>query len=152
MVCQSALDLVVQAALRKQIVVQLQIDPQIVYINVDPKRLVQILVNLLSNAIKFTPDGSAVGLEVYGDAEQELVTFVVWDTGIGIAADDLPLLFQPFVQIDGRLNRQYEGTGLGLALVQRLTEAYGGSVAVTSTFGQGSRFSVVLPWKPHDEG
>jgi PAS domain S-box-containing protein len=152
MICQSALHLVAHAALRKQIAVQLQIDPQVVYINADPQRLVQILVNLLSNAIKFTPNGGAVGLEVYGNAEQELVTFVVWDTGIGIASDDLPLLFQPFVQIDGRLNRQYEGSGLGLVLVQRLIEAHGGSVAVTSTFGQGSRFSVVLPWKPRAEG
>ncbi|NTU81113.1 MAG: response regulator, partial [Chloroflexales bacterium] len=74
----------------------------------------------------------------------------VWDSGIGIAAEDLPKLFQPFVQLDSRLSRQDPGTGLGLALVLRLAEAHGGSVAVESTPGQGSRFSVTLPWSPTD--
>jgi CheY-like chemotaxis protein/anti-sigma regulatory factor (Ser/Thr protein kinase) len=114
----------------------------------DQRRLQQILVNLLENAIKFTPKGGEVGLEVHGDLLHEQVTFTVWDTGIGIAEADLPQLFQPFTQLDSSLSRQYEGTGLGLALVRRLTEAHGGSVTVTSTPGSGSRFSITLPWHP----
>lgn len=75
----------------------------------------------------------------------------MWDTGIGIAEADLTRLFQPFTQLDSRLNRAYEGTGLGLALVKRLAEAHGGRVSVESTPGQGSRFSVTLPWVGPEE-
>jgi CheY-like chemotaxis protein len=75
------------------------------------------------------------------------VDFTVWDTGIGIAAEDLPRLFQDFVQLDARLARQYEGAGLGLALVRRLVELHGGHVKAESDGpGQGSRFTVSLPW------
>ena len=71
----------------------------------------------------------------------------IWDTGIGIAPEDLPRLFQVFVQLDSKLSRQYAGTGLGLALVKRLAELHNGSVEVESTPGQGSRFSILLPWE-----
>ncbi len=98
------------------------------------------------SACKFTPEGGQIGLEVRGDPEHQPAIFTVWDTGIGIAEADFPHLFQPFVHLDGGLNRQYEGSGLGLALVRRLTEAHQGSVTVENTPGQGSRFSVSLPW------
>jgi signal transduction histidine kinase len=74
------------------------------------------------------------------------VRLTVWDTGIGIQAEDQARLFQPFVQLDARLAREYSGTGLGLVLVKHLAELHGASVEVESTFGQGSRFTVVLPW------
>jgi CheY-like chemotaxis protein len=77
--------------------------------------------------------------------EQDRIQFSVIDTGIGIAAEDLRRLFQPFVQLDSTLNRQYEGTGLGLTLVQKLTDLHGGSVEVESQVGQGSRFTIYLP-------
>ena len=76
---------------------------------------------------------------------QTYLSIAVVDTGIGIDAADLGKLFQPFVQIDSALNRQYNGTGLGLALVKRLVELHGGQVSVTSQVGQGSRFSIDLP-------
>jgi signal transduction histidine kinase len=69
----------------------------------------------------------------------------VWDTGIGIPEDKLGRLFQPFAQLDGALNRQYGGTGLGLALVRRLAELHGGRIEVQSTPGAGSRFTITLP-------
>jgi CheY-like chemotaxis protein/anti-sigma regulatory factor (Ser/Thr protein kinase) len=119
-------------------------------LHTDARRLKQILVNLLSNAVKFTPDGGKVGLEVTGDAAQQAVHLTVWDTGIGIANDDLARLFQPFVQLDSRLARQYSGTGLGLALVYRMVEMHGGSVTVASEPGAGSRFTVSLPWRSTD--
>ncbi|KPV53456.1 hypothetical protein SE17_09560 [Kouleothrix aurantiaca] len=70
------------------------------------------------------------------------------DTGIGIAERDFGRLFRPFGQLDSRLSRSYDGTGLGLALVRQLAEAHGGSVAMESVLGRGSRFSVTLPWEP----
>jgi CheY-like chemotaxis protein len=74
------------------------------------------------------------------------VQFSVTDTGIGIAPEDLKRLFKPFVQVDSRLSREYEGTGLGLALVHRLADLHGGSVQVQSEPGKGSTFTVSLPW------
>ncbi|NTV65261.1 MAG: PAS domain S-box protein, partial [Oscillochloris sp.] len=143
-----AVRMVAQIAHAKHISLTSSFDGQVQRVHADERRLKQILVNLLANAVKFTLEGGKVGLEVQGSPEQQAVTFTVWDTGIGIAAEDLPKLFQPFVQLDSRLNRQYTGTGLGLALVARLAQAHGGSVAVESTPGQGSRFSVTLPWSP----
>src|SRR5439155_12774188 len=102
--------------------------------------------NLLGNAVKFTPEAGSVGLEVRADADRRTVAFTVWDTGIGIAPDDLRCLFKPFTQLDSKLSRQYSGTGLGLALVFRMTKMHGGSVSVESEPGRGSRFTVTLPW------
>ncbi|NTU79359.1 MAG: response regulator [Chloroflexales bacterium] len=149
-VCAASLRMVRQAALKKQITVQHRIDPQVSSMWADGRRLKQILTNLLSNAVKFTPGGGSVGLEVHGDAGQEIVCFAVWDTGIGIAPEQLGRLFQPFVQLDSRLSRQHEGTGLGLALVYSMAALQGGSVAVESTVGAGSRFTVTLPWRRTD--
>ena len=91
-----------------------------------------------------------MGLDVQGDAETNTVVFTVWDTGIGIAAENMDKLFKPFAQIDSGLSRQYEGSGLGLALVARMAELCGGSVAVESEVGRGSRFKVSLPWRRDD--
>ncbi|PAW67371.1 MAG: hypothetical protein B9S34_05615 [Opitutia bacterium Tous-C1TDCM] len=112
-------------------------------VNLDRRRIGQALVNLLNNASKFTPEGGALGLRIFR-RESELV-FEIWDRGIGIAAPDQARLFQPFVQLDGRLARQYEGTGLGLALVKQIVTLHGGRVDVVSAPGAGSTFSIVLP-------
>jgi PAS domain S-box-containing protein len=145
-VCQASLQLIKQAALKKQLKVSSTVDQQITLLQADERRLKQILVNLLSNAVKFTPAGGQVGLEVVGDVERGRVDLSVWDTGIGIAPEDVKRLFQPFVQLDGSLSRQYTGAGLGLALVRKLADLHGGSVSVESQVGQGSRFTVSLPW------
>ncbi len=76
-----------------------------------------------------------------------MIVFQIVDTGIGIPANDLKRLFQPFVQLDSALNRQYEGTGLGLALVKQIVELHGGRVMVESEVGKGSRFTVALPYE-----
>jgi PAS domain S-box-containing protein len=146
MIYQASLRLVKQTALKKRITIEAALDPAVRTLHADGRRLKQILVNLLSNAVKFTPAGGRVGLEVRGDAARHTVELTVWDTGIGIAPEQMVRLFQPFVQIDSRLARQYEGTGLGLSLVYRMVEMHGGSVAVSSQPGQGSRFTVSLPW------
>jgi signal transduction histidine kinase len=152
-VCRASLGLIAQAAQRKQLEVSYTFDVAVTTVQADGRRLKQILVNLLSNAVKFTPEGGAIGLEVVGDAEREMVHFTVWDTGIGIPAEQMDRLFKPFVQLDSSLSREHDGTGLGLALVRRLSDMHGGSVAVESKVDQGSRFTVSLPWQrpPEDD-
>ena len=146
-VCQASLQLIKQAAHTQRLTVSFQLDSAVTTIQADMRRLKQILVNLLSNAVKFTAPGGAIGLEVAGDAKRNSVAFTVWDTGIGIAPDDLARLFQPFVQLDSRLAREYAGTGLGLSLVSRMVELHGGSMTVTSEPNTGSRFVIALPWR-----
>ena len=146
-VCQVSMQFVMQATTEKKLRMSSSVDTAVNELQADERRLKEMLVNLLSNAVKFTPDGGQIGLEVTGNAELQMVDFVVWDTGIGISQEDMELLFQPFVQLDGKLSRQYPGTGLGLALVQKMTELHGGSVSVKSTVGQGSRFTISLPWR-----
>jgi signal transduction histidine kinase/ActR/RegA family two-component response regulator len=108
----------------------------------DPVRLRQILVNLVGNAVKFTDKG-AVTLRVARAAGA--ILFEVTDTGIGIASDQIPRLFQPFVQADGTMTRKYGGTGLGLAISQKLAALMGGSITVRSELGKGSVFTLELP-------
>lgn len=119
--------------------------PQDLRVHADRGRVRQILLNLLSNAIKFTPDGGRITLvagAVNGDTEARIA---VSDTGIGIAAEDQPKLFQEFSQLDASASRKYEGTGLGLALSRRLVELHGGEIGVESEMGKGSTFWFTLP-------
>ena len=143
--CEDCLQMVQETAQIKQIqfTKTIQLTHDLLY--ADGRRLMQILLNLLNNAMKFTPDSGQIGLEVCEETEGGLITFSIWDTGIGIAAEDIPKLFQPFVQLDSKLSRQYQGAGLGLALVYRLTKLHGGSVTVDSTPNLGSRFTIALP-------
>ncbi len=146
-VCQASLRFIRQEALKKRIRISSSFDGSVTTIMADMRRLKQILVNLLSNAVKFTPEGGKIGLEVEGDDAQNAIHFTVWDTGIGIPREKMSNLFQSFVQLDSKLSRRYSGTGLGLALVRRMTEIHGGSVSLESEEGQGSRFTVSMPWK-----
>ena len=114
----------------------------------DPGRLRQILFNLLANAVNFTASGE-VGLTVSpkgAEGDRILLAFQVRDTGIGIAADKLGLLFAPFTQADSSMTRKYGGTGLGLSIVKRLATLMGGEVGVESREGQGATFRLVLPF------
>src|SRR5262249_5578725 len=112
----------------------------------DPTRVRQILFNLLSNAIKFTDHGvvrvRAGTLPLGGGSTR--TTLAVSDTGIGMGAEQLARLFQPFVQADSSTTRQFGGTGLGLSIIQRLAQVMGGDVAVESAPGVGSTFTVTL--------
>ncbi|TRX73142.1 ATP-binding protein [Pseudomonas mangiferae] len=112
----------------------------------DPTRIRQVVSNLLSNALKFTRFGR-VDIRVAQSPDGILVT--VRDTGIGIAADSLPRLFQPFAQAGVGITRQYGGTGLGLALTRKLCEAMHGELHVSSTEGVGSQFVAELPLPAH---
>jgi len=143
--CQASLAFVREQVIRKFITVTYQEEMAVSKIYADPRRLKQILVNLLTNAVKFTPNHGRVSLQVRANAEQDRIQFSVIDNGIGIVLEDLRQLFIPFAQVDSSLTREYEGTGLGLALVQKLTDLHGGSVDVESELGKGSRFTINLP-------
>ena len=146
--CESSLLFVRERAMKKRLKLTSNMDPRVVTLQADERRLKQVLVNLLTNAVKFTEEGE-VGLDVTGDRDAKQVRFVVRDTGIGIAEEDLEQLWTPFSQLDSGLDRQYEGTGLGLSLVKEMTELHGGSVEVTSEgVGNGSQFTMILPWEP----
>jgi signal transduction histidine kinase len=133
------------AALRKRLHIAFSTEVDGLVVLADERIVKQIVVNLLGNAIKFTPEGGAIGLEAYKGEGGRVLCFCVWDTGIGIAERDIQRLFQPFVQLDAGLNRQFGGTGLGLALAARLAEQHGGKIDVTSEPGAGSRFTLTLP-------
>jgi len=146
-VCQASLRFLNQATRKKRLKVSTMFDSAVTTIRVDERRIKQVLVNLLSNAVKFTPEGGRIGLDVEGDPEEHVVRLTVWDTGIGIATEDVERLFQSFIQLDATLSRKYEGAGLGLSLVYHIVDMHGGSVSVESEVGKGSRFTVSLPWE-----
>jgi len=116
----------------------------------DERRVQQVLLNLLGNAIKFTERGQidlAISLRPMPDGGSLSTVFIVQDTGIGIPADKLHMIFDSFTQVDGSAARRFGGTGLGLAISRNLCELMGGRLTVESTVGEGSTFtfSVVLP-------
>jgi PAS domain S-box-containing protein len=115
-------------------------------IHTDPVRLCQILLNLTSNAVKFTAQGSlCLTIRCLREADGlAKMQFVVSDTGIGIPADRIGGLFQPFMQVDGSASRRYGGTGLGLAISKRLAKALGGEIEVASELGKGSAFTLTI--------
>lgn len=146
-VCQACISLVRERANSQGLQLRLEIEPEVTTWIADQRRLKQILFNLLSNAIKFTESGS-VTLQVNQVAST--LQFSVIDTGIGIAQPDQASLFRPFQQLDSGLNRKYEGTGLGLALSQRLAQLHGGNITLNSEPGCGSCFTLHLPEHPPD--
>lgn len=110
----------------------------------DPQRLRQILLNLVGNAVKFTEHGEVV-LHIGANQEAGTLSFSVQDTGMGIAPEHLPTLFDPFVQADSSTTRRYGGSGLGLSIVRRFVEAMNGAITVESEPGRGSTFRVEIP-------
>ncbi|HIK55175.1 MAG TPA: response regulator [Synechococcales cyanobacterium M55_K2018_004] len=124
----------------------LTIQPGLETFIADELRLRQMLANLLSNALKFTPAEGKIGLDV--ELWDSWLAFTVWDTGIGIAPEKQHLIFQKFQQLENPLTRRFEGTGLGLALTQRLAQLQGGDVSFVSVEGKGSRFTLLLPAVP----
>ncbi|HEX9507924.1 MAG TPA: ATP-binding protein, partial [Myxococcales bacterium] len=130
-------------ARKKRLTLKLSLPEDLPDVFIDPIRMKQVLYNLLANGIKFTPEGGVVGLTVHLEASQ--LHLSVDDTGIGIPADQLSRLFQPFEQIGNRAGGEHEGTGLGLALTKSLVELHGGSISVRSEVGKGSSFQVTLP-------
>ncbi|MFD2572639.1 ATP-binding protein [Spirosoma soli] len=119
----------------------------------DRDKLEKIVSNLLANAFKFTPAGNEVRMSVHyvHSSSSSHVQLTIEDTGIGIAAEHVGHIFERFYQADGRSNRAYEGTGIGLALVHELVKVLGGNIDVTSTEGVGTTFIVTLPLEAREE-
>ncbi|MBD2429170.1 PAS domain-containing protein [Phormidium sp. FACHB-1136] len=165
LLCSASVTFVKQQAYKKRQQITTLIPDGLPDLYGDDRRLRQVLINLLTNAVKFTPEGGHITLAAnyialaQNDVQAEifihpqanlgdtlgLLSISITDTGIGIRPEDAQRLFQPFVQVNTALNRQYEGTGLGLSLVKRLVEMHGGEVTLTSEVGSGSCFTVQLP-------
>jgi len=141
-VLERSVSLVSEAARAKGLQLALDAGPLPPVLRGDPTRLSQSLLNLLSNAVKFTEHGTvSLSCRAEGEVPEGLrVRFEVRDTGIGVSAEHLPRLFQPFQQADSSTTRRYGGTGLGLAITRHLAELMGGEVGVDSTPGMGSCF------------
>ena len=138
-----ASDILHTAIQRKRIHFAVEIDPAVNELVIEPARLKQVLYNCLSNAIRFTPEDGRVTVRARAEGDAHL-RIEVEDTGIGIAAADLPRLFTEFLQLDAGYSKEHAGTGLGLALTRRLVQAQGGAVVVRSMPGVGSMFHIVL--------
>jgi len=134
-------------AMRKKIPIGLSVDPDVPeFILADGHRLEQVLRNLIDNAVKFTEKGR-IAVAVGRSAADELL-FTVTDTGIGIPAEYIGQLFDAFYQVDGSYAKKFTGAGLGLAITRRLLEIMEGRIWVDSALGQGSTFSVTIPFRP----
>src|SRR3569623_191504 len=169
----SGVSVLKEKAMSHRIALSRQVEPGLGQLMLDTRKAKQIIYNLLSNAVKFTPDGGRVDLSLRRVARTEIenlreasgirlfplqdsqhrefLEIGVHDTGIGMSAQSLQELFEPFTQIDSSHTRQYEGTGLGLAMVRRLAELHGGGAMVQSEPDKGSHFIAWLPWRqPRD--
>ncbi|MDH3223984.1 MAG: response regulator, partial [Gemmatimonadota bacterium] len=144
--CSASLRFVAPQAEKRRLQLSSRVASDLGHLRSDGRRLKQVLVNLLSNAVKFTPEGGEVSLEATRSPDGASLVLTVKDTGIGIAEKDQSALFQPFFQVDNGLSRQYDGTGLGLALVHHMASELGGEVEVESVLSEGSTFRVRLPW------
>ncbi|OJJ18539.1 hypothetical protein BKI52_23290 [marine bacterium AO1-C] len=116
------------------------------FVRTDRTKLNQILMNLTSNAIKFTASGKKVQLLAHKDENEPIAVFKVIDEGIGIAADRLESIFEPFEQADNSVTRRFGGTGLGLTITRQMARLLGGDVTVESVEGEGATFTVTIPY------
>ena len=114
------------------------------WIIADGRLFNQVAINVVSNALKFTPEGGAILIELYLNTSGDLV-LRVQDSGIGIQEDDVQRIFEPFVQVEGALNRSHQGTGLGLPLVRKIMSLHGGTVELTSEVGEGTEVKATFP-------
>lgn len=146
-VCRDCLNSIRPLAESANLSVSERYDGDFGYVQADEHLLKQAIMQLLNNAVKFTDTSGAIGLELHGDMARQQVQLAVWDTGIGIAPEKISHLFQPFVQLDSGLTREYLGAGFGLALAAHIVNLHAGQIDVESAEGHGSRFTITLPWR-----
>lgn len=129
----------------RNISIKASLQPDVVW-PVDVDKMEQVILNLLSNAVKFTPDGGLISISLNKVGNEVQIEFT--DTGIGIPQEQLARIFDRFYQVDNSNRREYEGTGIGLALARELVELHKGRITVSSSTGKGSSFKVLLPDAP----
>ncbi len=132
-----------ERATRHGITLDVAVDDRLGEFVGDERKIKQILLNLLSNAVKFTPEGGRI--EMKARQADGWVEISVSDTGIGIAPEDQPKIFEEFRQVGGDYAHKVEGTGLGLTLAKKFVELHGGRIWVESEAGKGSKFTFTLP-------
>lgn len=142
----NAVDSVIQPlADKKKISYSSQVHRDVPLLNADREKLRQIVANLVGNAVKFTPEGGEIRVWVAYDKDKDEILINVQDNGIGIRKEDQPYIFGKFVQSDSSICRQYNGSGLGLAVAKEFAELHGGWIKVESEVGKGSLFTVGIP-------
>jgi len=144
-VMQKVVDDIKDQAQKKNIVINVQIPPGFPQVVADRKALNEVFFNLVSNAVKYTKEDSAIN--VYVKQKGDFIEINVSDTGIGIASEDLPKIFDEFYRASNAKSYKIDGTGLGLAIVKEIVEAHHGKLRVQSELGKGSTFTVLLPKK-----
>ena len=139
----ACLHLVEGQAKKSKIQLSTALDRNVHLIRADDRRMRQILINLLSNAVKFTPDGGKVRVSSF--LKNGGLAIVVSDTGIGISDEDIPKVMTSFGQVESKVSRNYEGSGLGLPLAKHLVELHGGTLTLESQVGCGTTVTITLP-------
>jgi signal transduction histidine kinase len=140
---EACLHLVEPQARKSKIRISTALDPKVRVIRADDRRMRQILINLLSNAVKFTPEGGQV--HVSSALKNDGLAIEVSDTGIGIAAENMAKVMTSFGQVESKVTRKYEGSGLGLPLAKHLVELHGGTLTIQSQVDVGTTVTVMLP-------
>jgi len=138
-ILESSLKTLEPLALKKNIQIGFNFPEQDIVLNLDPLRFQQIILNLLNNAIKFTDAGKQVGIDV--NCNEDFLSITIWDEGVGIEESNIPIIFEPFEQIQGK-SKNLGGTGLGLSIAKKLIEKHGGTIEVKSQLGKGSQFII----------
>jgi signal transduction histidine kinase len=146
MALENALTLVRERAMRHGLALALTVDETLEDVVADERKFKQVLLNLLSNAVKFTPSGGKV--TVRGEARADAVAISISDTGIGMSEEDVELALTAFGQVDSRMTRRYDGTGLGLPLAKAIVELHRGRLEIDSHPGRGTTVTVALPSAP----
>jgi signal transduction histidine kinase len=138
------LELVRERARQGDVALSAELPDELPLLEADERKIKQILINLLSNAVKFTPHGGAVTVKAAMSDDGGLA-ILVSDNGIGMRPSEIPVALAAFQQIDSRLARNFEGTGLGLPLSQSLAGLHGGTIGIESALGEGTTVTLALP-------
>jgi signal transduction histidine kinase len=165
---ENSLVMIKEKSLKQAIRLSVELDGLPEWVQIDERKLKQVVYNLLSNAVKFTPAGGEVRLgakvteaselthlHAAGDGNGHASWLSLWvsDTGIGVQEKDLERIFNPFEQVEGSTSRKYQGTGLGLALTRRMVELHGGAIwAESGGAEKGSTFRLAIPLREMEEG
>ena len=136
-------------ASEKEVTIDCRMNEEPIYVIGNADRVEQMLINLIENAIKYNKPGGSVMVQVFSNGVEANVA--ISDTGIGIAEENLPRLFERFYRVDKGRSRQMGGTGLGLAIVKHIVRSMSGEIEVHSKLGEGTEFLITLPLAPADD-